>query len=105
MTRPPIRGLTPVGQAFWDRFLNAHGLPGNEATVELLQVTCEQLDERTQLRRSLFERREWRDRVALRALDAQVAINLTTLIDRTANGNADGATSFDQLLASLVDPA
>lgn len=104
MTRPPVRGLTVVGRALWDRFLDGAGTITNEAVIELLQIVCEQLDERAVLRRAVFERGEWRDRVALRALDAQFTANLTALIDRTSNDHAAADSTFDDLLAALGDP-
>jgi hypothetical protein len=43
-----------------------------EADLEHVALLCESVDERMSLRLLVLRQNEWRDRVALRALDAQI---------------------------------
>ena len=98
----PKRYLATQGQAVWDAF--ADDLEASPALAELLQVLCEGVDERVGLRPIVLRDGEWRDRVALRSLDAQVIACLTAIHDRRADAHAN-VTSFDDMLAALVDPS
>ena len=50
-----------------------------ETDVELLLLTCEQLDERQALRLTVLREGDWRERAALRALDKAVQDGLSIL--------------------------
>lgn len=81
LERPePHRELGEAGSALWDRVWEK-GLawisPGSD--VELLQMTCEMLDEREHLRRLVSEFGERDDRRSLRELDRQIVSNLSLL--------------------------
>jgi hypothetical protein len=58
--------------------------------IELLQVVAEQIDERVALRMRVLKQNDWRDRAALRSLDAQVLDCLSLLgftpVDRARLG-------------------
>jgi len=70
----PPRPLGEEGRKSWDR-LWALRRPWIEADADLEHVLlmCESIDERVGLRIRVLRSNEWRDRVALRALDAQIA--------------------------------
>lgn len=70
-----------------------------ETDVELLLLTCEQLDERQQLRVQVLRDGGWRDRAGLRALDAQIQAGLALL--RSMTPKADTDDGFDALIAQL----
>lgn len=81
LERPePHRELGEAGLALWERVWEK-GLawisPGSD--VELLQMTCEMLDEREHLRRLVAEFGERDDRRSLRELDRQIVSNLSLL--------------------------
>ena len=81
LERPePLRELGVAGSSLWDRVWEK-GLawisPGSD--VELLQMTCEMLDEREHLRRLVAEFGERDDRRSLRELDRQIVSNLSLL--------------------------
>lgn len=105
MTPEPLRVLFPEGRAVWDRIWSAAVYETTvPAVVELVQVVCEQVDERVRLRLVVFRDGSWRDRAALRALDLQLMSGLTAIADRM-NGAANASDSvFDDLLAALGDP-
>jgi hypothetical protein len=50
-----------------------------ETDVDVLLMVCEQIDERVALRLKVLREGEWRDRAALRSLDAQVMAGLSVL--------------------------
>ena len=79
-TRPdPNRPLGQAGTALWDRAW-AHGRSWiTDTDVELLMLTCEQLDERQALRLTVLTDGDWRERAALRALDKAVQDGLSML--------------------------
>jgi len=58
--------------------------------IELLQMICELIDERQALRMKVLVDQDWRDRAALRSLDAQVLDCLSLLgftpVDRARLG-------------------
>jgi len=76
----PVRHLGQFGLEFWNRAWAAGAAwiaPGTD--IELLQITCEQLDERQMLRSVVFRDGNWRDRAALRSLDRQIMDGLSML--------------------------
>ena len=87
----PHRPLGTAGLAMWDRVWSV-GFTWISAKmdVELLQIVCEQLDERQALRVRVLRDGDWRDRAALRALDTQVLDCLSLLgftpVDRARLG-------------------
>jgi len=87
----PVRPLGQAGLMFWHRvwavgfaWISVH------TDLELLQMVCEQIDERQALRVRVLRDGDWRDRTALRALDAQVLDCLSLLgftpVDRARLG-------------------
>ena len=90
----PLRPLGPPGRALWERVWKAGARWVSPQTdIELLQILCEQIDERAQLRVKVIGEGNWRERKALRALDQQVVAALSLLgltpADRTRLGVAE----------------
>jgi len=87
----PHRPLGPAAQQFWERVWSV-GFTwiSPQMDVELLQMVAEQIDERVALRMRVLKQGDWRDRTALRALDAQVLDCLSLLgftpVDRARLG-------------------
>jgi hypothetical protein len=101
----PIRPLGSVGQSTWDRIVASKaGWIQQEIDVELLQIVCEQIDERASLRFKVLRENDWRDRNALRALDQQILNALSLLgltpTDRSRTGLTTKGTDDD--LASFL---
>lgn len=96
VTEPPEphRPLGEVGLQLWNRAWasGARWLARNTDAETLLMV-CEQLDERQWLRVQVLREKDWRDRAALRALDAQIIAGLSLLafnpVDRARLGVAE----------------
>jgi hypothetical protein len=87
----PVRPLGQAGLAFWSRVWSVgFAWISPHTDVELLQMVCEQIDERQGLRVKVLREGDWRDRTALRALDAQVLDCLSLLgftpVDRARLG-------------------
>jgi len=87
----PVRPLGQVGLAFWQRVWSVgFAWISPQTDIELLQMVCEQIDERQALRVRVLRDGDWRDRTALRALDAQVLDCLSLLgftpVDRARLG-------------------
>lgn len=90
----PLRPLGSTGSALWHRVWDGGARWISPQTdAELLQVVCEQVDERAALRVKVLQEGHWRDRAGLRALDAQVVTGLSLLgltpTDRTTLGVAE----------------
>lgn len=87
----PHRPLGPAGQHFWERVWSV-GFTwiSPQMDIEILQMVCELIDERTALRMKVLVDQDWRDRSGLRALDAQVLDCLSLLgftpVDRARLG-------------------
>ena len=87
----PVRPLGANGLAFWERVW-AVGFTwiSPQMDIELLQLVAEQIDERVALRMRVLKQGDWRDRAALRSLDAQVLDCLSLLgftpVDRARLG-------------------
>ncbi len=73
---PPPRPLEAAGRTFWD---DVNAIGEVRGSVEPLLRLCEQLDERAALRLRVVANAEWRDRVGLRQLDAQIDAALKDL--------------------------
>jgi len=70
----PVRALGDEGSKMWARIWEL-GSPWISQVMDLDHITllCESVDERQPLRATVLAGGEWRDRVALRALDVQIA--------------------------------
>jgi len=94
-TAKPLRPLELSGAALWDRVWNGAQLwLSNRTDIELVQLVCEQLDERDLLRAFVLENMEaWHERAALRQLEKDIASNLGQLgfspAERTRLGLAE----------------
>ena len=90
----PPRQLFEAGQQLWDRVWQS-GLSwiSPHSDIELLLMTCEQIDERVKLRTSVWNNNRSDERKALRALDKEIVSNLSLLgfspADRTRLGVAE----------------
>jgi hypothetical protein len=73
----PPRPLGREGRKLWDRTWRAAG--GQPVDEEALLMLCEQTDERVRLRAEVIRSNAWRERAALRAIDAQIAQGLGAL--------------------------
>src|SRR5262252_3416037 len=77
---PPRRILGAAGTDLWERTWRMStnlNLPPEDTLLQL----CEQIDERAELRFRVIRDGDWRERNALRMLDAQVTAGLTALAD------------------------
>lgn len=76
----PLRRLEHTGLAFWEQTFKQGKTWLKETDYELLQIVCEQLDERDQLRIYVLDNIEaWHERSALRSLEKELADNLKEL--------------------------
>lgn len=76
----PIRRLEESGLNFWNQAFAQGQTWLKDTDLELLQVVCEQLDERDILRIFVLENIEaWHERAALRVLERDLADNLREL--------------------------
>lgn len=76
----PIRPLGKDGKLLWDRIWTMRNRWISEnLDVDHVLMLCESVDERAILRLRVFQNGEWRDRVALRALDEQVSTMMGAL--------------------------
>jgi hypothetical protein len=92
-TPPPLRPLGAVGLGLWERAWSCGARWISPQTdIELLQILCEQLDERAALRLDVL-RGAWHERSALRDIDAQIVRALSLLgftpADRSRLGVAE----------------
>ena len=77
----PLRPLGQFGLALWDRVWTS-GASWIRGSIdgELIQMVCEQVDERARLRNVVLQdANDWRSRRALRELDRQIASMLGQL--------------------------
>lgn len=102
----PPRPLGPAGRDLWDRVWNAGARwLARDLDSETLLITCEQVDERQALRVKVLREGNWRDRSALRALDAQILAGLSVMgfnpVDRSRLGVAEVRTMsrLEELMA------
>ena len=90
----PLRPLGSEGTKLWERIWTSGARWISQSTdIELVQLVCEAMDERTQLRVTVLRGSDWRDRVALRSLEGDLRGMLSTLgmtpTDRTRLGVAE----------------
>jgi len=90
----PLRKLGEFGLQFWDRLWASGAVWISPHTdIELVQMLCEQIDERGELRLRVLLEGDWRERTALRQLDSQIVSGLSMLgftpTDRTRLGLAE----------------
>lgn len=90
----PPRQLFEAGQELWNRvWENGLSWISPHSDIELLLMTCEQIDERIKLRTSVWNNNRSDERKALRALDKEIVSNLSLLgfspADRTRLGVAE----------------
>lgn len=76
----PPRALSFEGRRMWDRIWGLRK-PWIDVGMDLdwICLLCETVDERQFLRTPTLRDKDWRDRVALRALDAQIAEMMSAL--------------------------
>lgn len=90
----PLRPLGKEGQNMWQRIWVGCASWVSPATdIELVQLLCESIDERTALRVTVLRGSDWRDRVALRSIESDIRSMLSALgltpVDRTRMGVAE----------------
>ncbi len=90
----PLRPLGVEGRRTWDRIWSSGGSWISTTTdIELVQLCCEAMDERTALRVAVFRGADWRERVALRHLEQSILSMFSSLgftpVDRTRMGVAE----------------
>lgn len=95
-TPEPLRPLGQEGRRMWERIWESGGTWVSAKTdIELVQMLCEALDERTALRVQVLRGAEWRERVALRHLERSIQTMLSQLgftpTDRTRIGAGEMA--------------
>jgi phage terminase small subunit len=102
----PPRPLGPEGMKLWKRVWEAgRAWISPNSDIEHVLIMCETMDERSQLRLNVLRGADWRDRVALRSIDSQIASMLSALgftpIDRSRLGIAEvqAQSKIDQLMA------
>lgn len=76
----PLRPLGVEGLAMWHRiWAMRNRWISDSLDLDHITILCESIDERTELRSTVLSTGEWRDRVALRALDEQIATMMGAL--------------------------
>jgi len=84
----PVVGATPeptqpfgrAGQLLWDRiWQSGRGWISDDIDIVLVEMTCEQMDERTRLRRLVWDTGDPRHRRALRELERTIRESLSLL--------------------------
>lgn len=102
-TPEPPRYLGPNGRAVWDRAWERGRAWVIETEVELLLLTCEQIDERQALRRRVLEANDWRERSGLRALDKSIQDGLAMLgVGASATSVQVGDNDEESPVASIA---
>lgn len=103
----PLKPLGESGLSLWDRtWQRGYSWISANTDIQLLQMTCEQLDERDVLREYVLANVEaWHERSALRELEKSIRSNLSLLgftpTDRMKLGVAEikAETKMEQLKA------
>jgi hypothetical protein len=101
----PLKSLGESGLSLWDRtWVRGYSWISANTDIQLLQMTCEQLDERDVLREYVLANVEaWHERSALRELEKSIRSNLSLLgftpTDRMKLGVAEikAETKMEQL--------
>jgi hypothetical protein len=101
----PLKPLGESGLSLWDRtWMRGYSWISANTDIQLLQMTCEQLDERDVLRAYVMDNVEaWHERSALRELEKSIRSNLSLLgftpTDRMKLGVAEikAETKMEQL--------
>jgi hypothetical protein len=76
----PLRRLEESGLELWNSVWSNKHTWLKSTDIQLLQILCEQLDERDLLRAYVLENIEaWHERAALRSLDKDIRDNMTQL--------------------------
>jgi phage terminase small subunit len=76
----PLRRLEESGLELWNSVWSNKHTWLKSTDIQLLQILCEQLDERDVLRAYVLENIEaWHERAALRTLDKDIRDNMTQL--------------------------
>lgn len=76
----PLRRLDESGLQLWRKAWSMSSTWLKDTDLDLLQITCEQLDERDSLRIYVLDNMEaWHERAALRVLERDIQSNLTQL--------------------------
>lgn len=76
----PIRRLEHSGLDLWNKAWESGSTWLKNTDLDLLQITCEQMDERDSLRVFVLDNMEaWHERAALRVLERDIQANLTQL--------------------------
>lgn len=76
----PVRRLDESGMQLWRQVWSKGHTWLKDTDIELLQIVCEQLDERDLLRAFVLDNIEaWHERAALRALEKDIRDNMTQL--------------------------
>jgi len=101
----PPRPLGPEGRKMWERvWQSGRQWVSGGSDLDLVLLLCESMDERVALRVTVLRGSDWRDRVALRALDGQIATLLGQLaftpVERSRLGVAEvrNATALEKLV-------
>ena len=69
----PLRPLGSAGRAEWDRIWTAGpAWISVKMDIAVVQILCEDVDERTQLRYNVLKDTDWHNRPALRALSSEI---------------------------------
>jgi hypothetical protein len=92
----PLRPLGQLGFATWKDL--APLCPAE--TLHLLQIVCEQIDERSSLRLTVLQQGDPSDRRALRAIDRQIVEGLDVIYGVAQPREAE-IDPFDRLSAEL----
>lgn len=76
----PVRRLEESGLNLWRRVWSMGSIWLRDSDLELLQMTCEQMDERDLLRMYVMENVDaWHERAGLRQLEREIQSNLIQL--------------------------
>lgn len=102
----PLRRLEHSGLELWGKAWSMASTWLKPTDLDLLQITCEQMDERDSLRIYVLENMEaWHERAALRVLERDIQSNLTQLgftpVARQKLGvqEVKAASKLEQLMA------
>ena len=99
----PLDVLGSAGSALWRRLWAANDGTLLNVDALMVQMLCESVDERSELRERVTGVGDWRDRVALRTLDAEISKMLHLLgLDPTARHRLGHRARFSPGL-SVID--